>query len=97
MAQRDLILQDIYDKYQQHHPCILAELLNKIHKKEASLKEKEHIAHLKQQIQEYKTRCSNYELQMKSMKKSYMKELTPLQVNFQLDYTLDQNHEIHCA
>ncbi|XP_064942329.1 myosin-2-like [Musa acuminata AAA Group] len=67
----------------QIHPSILAEFKSQMSKAEAALREKEEEnAILKQQLQAYETRWSEYELKMKSMEETWQKQLTALQMSF---------------
>lgn len=84
------VLQDTNNnEHPQIHPSILAELKSQMRKAEEALREKEEEnAILKQQLQDYETRWSEYELKMKSMEETWQKQLTALQVNFQLGYNI---------
>ncbi|CAD5184802.1 unnamed protein product [Musa acuminata subsp. malaccensis] len=67
----------------QIHPSILAEFKSQMSKAEAALREKEEEnVILKQQLQAYETRWSEYELKMKSMEETWQKQLTALQMSF---------------
>ncbi|URE49177.1 MYSc [Musa troglodytarum] len=71
------------NEHPQIHPSIVAELKSQMRKAEAALREKEEEnAILKQQLQEYETRWSEYELKMKSMEETWQKQLTALQMSF---------------
>ncbi|THU54035.1 hypothetical protein C4D60_Mb10t20760 [Musa balbisiana] len=71
------------NEHPQIHPSILAELKSQMRKAEEALREKEEEnAILKQQLQEYEKRWSEYELKMKSMEETWQKQLTALQMSF---------------
>ncbi|WOL05204.1 myosin-2-like [Canna indica] len=71
------------DKHPDSQLSVLAELQSQMHVTKAELREKEgENAILKLQLHEYETRWSEYELKMKSMEKSWQKQLASLQINF---------------
>ncbi|XP_008800396.2 myosin-1-like [Phoenix dactylifera] len=75
-------MKDTNKEPAQVHPSVLAELQRRVLKAEASLREKEEEnAILKQQLQQYETRWSEYEAKMKSMEETWQKQLTSLQVS----------------
>ncbi|XP_017701265.2 myosin-1-like isoform X1 [Phoenix dactylifera] len=66
----------------QVHPSVLADLQRRVLKAEAAWREKEEEnAILKQQLQHYEMRWSEYEAKMKSMEETWKKQLTSLQVS----------------
>ncbi|KAG1347184.1 myosin-1-like [Cocos nucifera] len=69
-------------EHSQAHPSALAELRRRVLKAEAAWREKEEEnAILKQQLQHYEMRWSEYEAKMKSMEEIWQKQLTSLQVS----------------
>ncbi|WOL12977.1 myosin-2-like [Canna indica] len=68
--------------HHQIHPSVLVEVQSQILTTEAALRQKEEEnAILKQQLQDYETRWSKYELRMKSMEEHWQKQLTSLQLS----------------
>ncbi|KAG1368196.1 Myosin-2 heavy chain [Cocos nucifera] len=75
-------MKDTNKEHSQVHPSVLAELQRRVLKAEALLREKEEEnAILKQQLQQYEMRWSEYEAKMKFMEETWQKQLTSLQVS----------------
>lgn len=65
----------------------MEDLQRRLSNSEATLRVKEEeTLRLKQQIQQYETRWSDYEAKMKSMEEMWQKQLTSLQVGFSIIY-----------
>nr|XP_029116747.1 myosin-1 isoform X3 [Elaeis guineensis] len=79
---KDLPEMKATNKDSQVHPSALAELQRRVLKAEAAWREKEEEnAILKQQVQHYEMRWSEYDAKMKSMEEKWQKQLTSLQVS----------------
>nr|XP_010905572.2 myosin-1 isoform X1 [Elaeis guineensis] len=75
-------MKDTNEEHSQVHPSVLAELQRRALKAEALLREKEEEnAILKQQLQQYEMRWSEYEAKMKFMEETWQKQLSSLQVS----------------
>ena len=76
-------LQDTESEHPQLDPSVLAQFQSQVCKAEAALRDKEEEnAVLKQQLREYEMRWSEYESKMKSMERTWQKQLISLQVTF---------------
>ncbi|CAL9125648.1 unnamed protein product [Musa textilis] len=76
------LVKDTDSEHPQIEPSVLAQLQSQVCKAEAALRDKEEEnAVLKQRLQEYETRWSEYELKMKSMERTWQKQLISLQMN----------------
>lgn len=75
-------MQDIPQEQVQVLPPVLAELQMHVLKAQATLeqKEDENIA-LREQLQQFETRWSDYEAKMKSMEEIWQKQMASLQVS----------------
>ncbi|CAL9068390.1 unnamed protein product [Musa banksii] len=77
------LVKDTESEHPQLDPSVLAQLQSQVCKAEAALRDKdEENAVLKQQLREYEMRWSEYESKMKSMERTWQKQLISLQMNF---------------
>lgn len=66
-------------------PAVLAELQRRALKAEATLKQKEEEnAALREELQQFETKWSDYEARMKSMEETWQKQMASLQVSMQV-------------
>ena len=86
--------QDIPQEQAQVLPSALAELQMRVLKAEATLQQKEdENTTLREQLQQFETRWSEYEEKMKSMEETWQKQMVSLQVSLQVHTYIQINYK----
>ena len=86
--------QDIPQEQAQVLPSALAELQMRVLKAEATLQQKEEEnTTLREQLQQFETRWSEYEEKMKSMEETWQKQMVSLQVSLHVHTYIQINYK----